>query len=116
MTLKQGNTYKIKTIVTSESTDDEGNKIEVPIDIEKVAKVVFQLGEIRKVYPSEVEYDDVNGWFVIKIEQDDTLKLDTKFEYEIAVLYKDEECDRSEVETAYSLETIIDEVITNVED
>lgn len=103
MALKKGNTYNLKIPVklNGEYVKDTD-----------VSKVVFQIGEIQKEFPSEdVSYDAENSLFIVNLSQEDTLKFEEKVAYEVAVKFPNESVVRSEVKTTYALKTLIEEVI-----
>lgn len=103
MALKQGNTYELICV-----TKDK-------INIEEVAKVIFQFNDIEKVYTTEIgETSDVtyeDGKFIIPLSQEETLNLKKSVEYEMAIKFTDDSVKRSEVKTTNSLYTIIKKVI-----
>jgi len=103
MALKQGNTYELICDLKDK------------IDIEGVAKAIFQFNDIEKVYTteigetSEVRYE--NGKFIVPLSQEETLSLKKSVEYEMAIKFVDGNVKRSEVKTTNSLYTIIKKVI-----
>lgn len=103
MALKQGNTYELICV-----TKDK-------INIDEVAKVIFQFNDIEKVYTTEIgETSDViyeDGKFIVPLSQKETLDLKKSVEYEMAIKFTDNSVKRSEVKTTNSLYTIIKKVI-----
>ena len=103
MALKQGNTYELIC------------NLKDKINIEDVAKAIFQFNDIEKVYTteigetSEVRYED--GKFIIPLSQEETLSLKKSVEYEMAIKFTDGTRKGSEVKTTNSLYTIIKKVI-----
>ena len=100
MEFKQGNTYELPAVIDN-------------VDINDITKVVFQFDNIKKTYLSDgtgdVEYSD--GKFIISLTQQETLQLDGKVAYEVAIKFNDGKVRRSKVKHTTSLLTIIKEAI-----
>ena len=60
--LRRGNTYSLSFKL--------GN-----VEIDDVEKAEFTIGTIKKVYPTNVEYED--GKFIVELSQQDTFSLKT---------------------------------------
>lgn len=100
MSLKQGNTYRLKAIIDN-------------VDIDDISKIVFKFNDVEKTYESDgsgdVTYAD--GTFTIFFSQEDTLSFNEEVLYEVAVKFNDDSVKRSNVEKTYAFKTIIERVI-----
>lgn len=100
MAFKRGNTYELKAIIKD-------------IDIEDIAKVVFQFNDIEKTYEigesGDVTYED--GVFTISLSQAETLEFNSSVKYEVAIRFTNGQVKRSEVKSDNLKETIIEKEI-----
>lgn len=100
MSLKQGNTYKLKAVINN-------------VDINDISKIVFKFNDVEKEYNSDgsgdVTYAD--GTFTILFSQEDTLDFSEIVYYEVAVKFNDESVKRSNIQKTSALKTIIERVI-----
>lgn len=63
-TIKQGDAFQVPVKITAQGA---------PVNIDDVEAVEFRVGDVRKVYPREVEYDAGSGEFKVPLTQEDTL-------------------------------------------
>ena len=100
MSLKQGNTYKLKAVISN-------------IDITEISKIVFKFNDIEKEYKSDgsgdVTYAD--DTFTILFSQEETLDFPETVYYEVAVKFNDDSVKRSNVQKTSVFKTIIERVI-----
>ena len=102
MDFKKGNTYELTAKING-------------INIEEVAKILFQFNDIKKEYiPDSAESDviyDGEGNFTIYLTQEETLKFEQIVKYEVAIKFTDGKVRRSKVYSTSTLPTIIKESI-----
>lgn len=100
MSLKQGNTYKLKAIINN-------------VDIDDISVIVFKFNDVEKIYKSDgsgdVTYAD--GTFTVSFSQEDTLNFSEIVYYEVGVKFNDNSVKRSNVQKTSVFKTIIERVI-----
>jgi hypothetical protein len=81
MIIIQGNTYKlpIRLKINGEEITDKD-----------VKKIEFMFGDIQKIYPKDVTFND--SYFIVSLSQTDTFSLPTKRipKYQARVLFNDD--------------------------
>lgn len=61
-----------------------------PVPIEDVEAVEFRSGDVRKLYPEDVEYDGENQMFNMRLRQEDTFTFpaDDAVQFDVRVKFK----------------------------
>lgn len=64
--IKQGDAYVIPLNITV-------NGVQLPVS--EVSAVEVRLGDVRKTYPEDISHDADTGYYLVPLQQEDTLSL-----------------------------------------
>ena len=102
MKLRQGNTY-----VVPFELKYHGNTL----TNEEISKIEFTLGNLVKMYPEDIKYED--GKFVLELSQEDTFSLNGNEKFQVRTLFPDGSVKCTEQYTGQILYSLSKAVLKN---